>query len=103
MASAAPDLQSPRTGPRKRVLLRGTLFTPEGAFVIWIRDISATEALISCKDRLPVGCDVIFKRGTVFAAAQVELSDDTGVCVKFYRELGSQEIEAATVALPNQN
>jgi hypothetical protein len=102
MASAAPDLEASRNGPRKRVLMRGTLFTPDGAFVVWVRDVSTTGALVSCKDRLPVGCDVIFKRGEIFAAAHLAWSNDTGAGVKFYRDLSNDEIARATLPLPHQ-
>jgi hypothetical protein len=101
MASAAPETQPPRTGPRKRVLMRGTLFAPDGAHEVWVRDVSATEALVSCKDRLPVGCDVILKRGSVFAAAQLAWSNETGAGLTFYRELRDDEVLAATLPLPS--
>ena len=103
MASAARDIQPPRKGPRKRVLMRGTLFTPDGAFVIWIRDISTSGALVSCKDKLPVDRDVIFKRGSCFAAAHIAWSNETGAGVKFYRELTDQEVESAALPLPHQD
>src|SRR4051812_12044474 len=101
MASAAQDLQSPSRGPRKRVLMRGTLFTPDGAFNVWVRDVSSTTAQISCKERLPVGCDVIFKRGEIFAAAHVASANEAGASVKFYRKLSNDEIIAATLPLPS--
>jgi hypothetical protein len=103
MASAAPNIEPSRKTARKRVLVRGTLFTPDGAFVIWVRDVSSKGALISCKDRLPVGCDVIFKRGEIFAAAHVAWSNDTGAGVEFYRKLSVDEVTAATLPLPHQN
>jgi hypothetical protein len=83
--------------------MRGTLFTPDGAYEVWIRDVSTSGALISCKDRLPVGCDVILKRGGIFAAAQLAWSDDTGAGLKFYRDLSNDEVAAATLPLPHQN
>lgn len=101
MATLAEDIQPPRKGARKRVLMRGTLFTPHGAFVIWIRDISNTGALISCKDKLPLDCDVIFKRGPIFAAAYVAWSNETGAGVKFYRELSDNVVAAAALPLPH--
>jgi hypothetical protein len=69
MATLAEHIEPARKGARKRVLMRGTLFTPDGAYVVWIRDISNTGALVTCKDRLPVECDVIFKRGPIRAPA----------------------------------
>jgi hypothetical protein len=103
MASAARDLQASRKGPRKRVLMRGTLFTPDGAFVIWIRDISANGALVSSKDRLPVDSDVIFKRGTVFAAAHIAWSNETGAGVTFYRDLTNEDLASAALPLPSHD
>jgi PilZ domain-containing protein len=100
MATRADDIPPPRNGARKRVLMRGTLFTPHGAFVIWIRDISNTGALVTCKDKLPLDCDVIFKRGPIFAAAHVAWSNDTGAGVKFYRDLNDDTVAAATLPIP---
>jgi hypothetical protein len=82
--------------------MRGTLFTPDGAFVVWIRDISTTGALVSCKDRLPINCDVIFKRGTIFAAAHIAWSNETGAGVKFFRELSDGEVASAASPVPSQ-
>ena len=101
MATAAEDLQASRKGMRKRVLMRGTLFTPDGAYVIWIRDISTTGALVSCKDRLPTDCDVIFKRGPIFAAAHVAWVNDTGAGVKFFRDLSAEIVATAVLPLPH--
>ena len=97
MATVADDIQPPRTGARKRVLMRGMLFTPEGAFTIWIRDISAGGALVTCKDRLPANCDVILKRGGIFAAGHLAREKDDSMGVKFYRELSNDVLAAATV------
>ena len=101
MATAADDIQGPRRGARKRVLMRGPLFTPDGAYVIWIRDISTIGALVSCKDRLPTDCDVIFKRGPIFAAAHIAWVNDTGAGVKFYRDLSEDVIATAALPLPH--
>jgi hypothetical protein len=103
MATAADDLQPARKGSRKRVLMRGTLFTPEGAHVVWIRDISATGALVAGEDRLPQDCDVIFKRGPLFAAARIAWSNETGAGIKFYRDLADCEVASAELPLPNRD
>src|SRR5215212_8596062 len=102
MATAAKELQSARKSDRKRVLMRGTVFTPEGAFVVWLRDISSTGALIAGETRLPTDCDVIFKRGPIFAAAKVAWSNDTGAGLEFYRNLDKYEIASAELPLPNR-
>jgi hypothetical protein len=101
MATVADDIQGPRNTTRKRVLMKGTLFTPDGAYVIWIRDISATGALVTCKDRLPTGCDVIFKRGSIFAAAHIAWANDTGAGVKFYRDLSDEAVATAAQPIPH--
>lgn len=102
MATAATDLQSARKGERKRVLMRGTVYTPAGAFVVWIRDISAEGASVSGEDALPSDCDVIFKRGGLFAAARVAWSNSTGAGLKFYRDLSDCEVAAAELPLPHR-
>jgi hypothetical protein len=102
MATLAEDIQPPRKGARKRVLMRGTLFTPNGAFVVWIRDISSSGALVACKDRLPIDCDVMFKRGEIFAAAHIAWSNETGAGINFYRELSDAEVGSASNPVPAQ-
>ena len=72
------------------------------AFVVWLRDISSTGALIAGETRLPTDCDVIFKRGPIFAAAKVAWSNDTGAGLEFYRNLDKYEIASAELPLPNR-
>lgn len=103
MATAATDVDPSRNGTRKRVLIRGTLFSPLGTHVIWIRDISPSGALVSSQDRLPINCDVALKRGGMFVAGHVASSSDGGAEVKFYRDLRSTEIDSATVAAPSHH
>jgi hypothetical protein len=101
MGSAAKVDQPARAGQRKRVLMRGTVYTPEGAFIVWIRDISAKGALVAGDDPLPSGCDVIFKRGAIFAAAHIAWSNETGAGLKFYRDLADCDVASAELPLPN--
>jgi hypothetical protein len=102
MASVASDLQPAPRGARKRVLMRGTVFTPNGAAVVWIRDISPSGALVSADDPLPVNCDVIFKRGPIFAAAHIAWSNETSAGLKFYRNLAEFEVASAEQPLPHR-
>ena len=102
MATVAENVQPPRKGERRRVLMRGTVYSPEGAHVIWIRDISHDGALVSADDRLPADCDVIFKRGPIFAAGCIAWSNETGAGIKFYRHLADCEVAAASLPLPNR-
>jgi hypothetical protein len=96
------DISPSRSGARKRVLMRGTVFSPTGAHVVWIRDVSPTGALVT-GEHLPSDCDVIFKRGDVFVAAHIAWSNETGTGVKFYRNLSDDEVAAATLPLPSSN
>jgi hypothetical protein len=103
MATAAKDVQAARKGARRRVLMRGTVFGPNGAHIVWIRDISHDGALVSGDDRLPENCDVIFKRGPIFAAGHIAWANDTGAGIKFYRDLADCEVAAAALPLPNRD
>ena len=96
------DLHSARSGDRKRVLMRGTIFAPNGAHVVWIRDISNKGALVSADDPLPEDCDVIFKRGPIFAAAMVAWSKDRLAGIEFYRDLPEEHLSSASLPLPNR-
>jgi hypothetical protein len=102
MATVASDIRADRKTDRKRVLMRGTVYTPDGAFVVWIRDISSDGALVAGDHLLPSDCDVIFKRGALFAAARIAWSNETGAGVKFYRDLGDDEVAAAELPLPHR-
>jgi PilZ domain-containing protein len=103
MATAARQVDQVRKGERKRVLMRGTVYAPSGAFVVWIRDISANGALVAAERPLPSDCDVIFKRGPIFAAAHIAWSNATGAGLTFYRNLGECEIASADLPLPNRD
>jgi hypothetical protein len=94
MATAAKRVQPARKPGRKRVLMRATVYAPDGAFTVWIRDISNGEAQVTSETRLPVGCDVIVKRGPLFAAAYIARSDANGAAIEFYRDLSDDEIES---------
>src|SRR5215210_8333793 len=103
MATVAKDLQPPRKVERKRVLMRGTVYSPQGAHIVWIRDISNKGALIAADDRLPTDCDIIFKRGPIFAAGHIAWSNETGAGLKFYRDLADCDVAAAELPLPHRD
>jgi hypothetical protein len=83
------------------VLLRASLFAPRGAYTVWIRDISASGALVTSSDRLPTGCDVVLKRGEFFAAGRISASTESGAELSFYRKLDEIEIESAVQPVPS--
>ena len=93
MASAA--IKPDRAVSRSRVLMTGTLMTPEGAVAVRIRDISVVGAQIWAPSPVPSNCDAILKRGAFFAAARVLRSSETTVGLKFYRELSDEEFASA--------
>ena len=92
-----------RREQRTRVLMRGTIYAPTGAMTVWIRDISHDGALISADDPIPAPCDIIFKRGPVFAAAQVAWSKERNAGIQFYRLLRDDELQSAQLPLPHRN
>ena len=100
---APSRISTERREQRTRVLMRGTIYAPTGAATVWIRDISSDGALISVDDPLPSGCDVIFKRGPIFAAASVAWSKGRNSGVQFYRLLSDEELESAHLPLPNRS
>lgn len=84
-----------RTADHRRVLIAGLLVTPAGDRRIMIRDISPTGAHVTSREKIPLACDAILKRGPLFAAARVLSEDDGEVALQFYRELSDEEIERA--------
>jgi len=95
MARAAANAKAPPENSPKRVFMRGTLFSPVGAYVVWIREISPAGALITSNDRLPSDCDVALQRGPLFAAARIARSNDSGAEVTFYRDLKESDLASA--------
>ena len=85
---------------RRRVLMRGTVYSPDGAHIVWIRDISHDGASVAGEDRLPNNCDVIFKRGPIFAAGHIAWSNETGAGIKFYRDLADRDVASAAFRSP---
>ncbi|HVM22435.1 MAG TPA: PilZ domain-containing protein [Sphingomicrobium sp.] len=102
MATAPAEVRPARKIDRKRVLMRATVFCKDGARVVRIRDLSTEGALIIAEDRLPVGTDVIFKRGPVFAAAQVAWANSASAGLKFYRELDPSDLAPAAAPLASE-
>ena len=100
-AAAVAEIERPAPASGKRVLLRATLFTPRGAYTVWIRDISASSANVTCGDRLPPACDVILKRGEFFAAARLAGSNESGAQVIFYRALNEGDLDLALLPQPS--
>lgn len=103
MATAASSNLADRKEQRTRVLMRGVLFSPTGAAMVWIRDISRDGAHVTADDPLPADCDVILKRGPIFAAARITRSDRGGAGIEFYRHLEDDELTSARFPLPHRD
>lgn len=103
MNALAKDIPAPLPRERKRVLMRGTVYAPGGAHLIWIRDISRTGALVSSETPLDEECDVIFKRGPIFAAAHVVWVKGGSAGLQFYRPLPEEKLLLASRPVPGHD
>jgi PilZ domain len=86
-------LEPPQRAKRARVLMFGVLVTPVGTQKVTIRDISRIGAQVAGKDEIPKDCDVLLKRGSLFAAARVAWVSGNEAGIHFYRELSPGEVE----------
>lgn len=84
-----------RVAVRNRVLMSATLYTPEGAQKVRVRDLSSEGAQILTQTAVPRGCDAIFRRGAIFVAARVAWSDDLRLGLTFYRRLPASDVQLA--------
>ncbi|MFL6720677.1 MAG: PilZ domain-containing protein [Sphingomonas sp.] len=85
----------PRSADRARVLMSATVVTSTGTHKVTIRDVSRTGVQIAAKDKMPLNTDVLFKRGSLSAAAHVTWVNGGEAGLRFYRELTFEEIEGA--------
>ena len=92
MATVSRDPRLTRSDKRTKVLMIGTLLTPEGAQRVKIRDISSTGAHLCSTGLIADGCDALFKRGSLFAAARVAWTGQDEVGINFYRDLSPGEV-----------
>ena len=95
MFLAAVEPASDRQVQRSRVLMTGTLMTPEGAVSVRIRDISVAGAQVWAESPVPTNCDAILKRGSFFVAARVVRSGERSIGLEFYRQLSDAEFASA--------
>lgn len=98
MASAALKVEDDRAIPRTRVLLTGMLMTPDGAVRVRVHDISSCGAQIWAEQPISAGCDALFKRGKLFAAAKIIWSEERRAGLSFYRQLTREEFELNALA-----
>jgi len=91
--SVHSPVEPPRRGKRARVLMTGVLTTPAGQKRITIKNISRSGAQVASDETIPGDCDVLFKRGNLFAAGHVAWVAEGEAGIRFYRELSPEEIE----------
>lgn len=101
MATTLTD--TTRNNRRTRVLMTGTLLTPQCAHKVVIRDVSATGAHVSAPDAIAGNCDAILKRGSLFAAAHIAWSEGREAGIRFYRHLSDEEIDSTFHAVVLRN
>jgi hypothetical protein len=87
-------LEDERAIERRRVLLTGTLMTPEGVVQVRVRELSPAGAQIWSERPIRAGTDAVYKRGSLFAAAQVVWSDEHYAGLSFYRRIAEDELAA---------
>lgn len=91
MSIAAKTNLKPRASTRTRVIMKGIVFTPQGALHVRVRDVSSTGARVMAEVPILSDCDVIFKKGSLFVAARVAWSRNREAGLTFYRELRPQD------------
>jgi hypothetical protein len=91
-------MKPPVRTERARVLMVASLITPAGTQKVTIRNVSRTGAHVVVTGELPKGWDVLFKRGSLFAAAHVAWVRGDEAGLRFYRELSPDEVEGTLPA-----
>jgi hypothetical protein len=86
-------IELPARSKRTKVLMSCVLVTLEGAQSVKLHDISRSGAHISGSSPVRRDGDVLFKRGSLLAAARVVWVTGDEAGLRFYRELSADEIE----------
>ena len=89
------DAARSRKIDRKHVLMRATIIAPDGIQEATVRDLSACGVHVACASPLTPESDVVFKRGTIFAAARVAWVKENGAGLEFYRHLKTTDLTRA--------
>ena len=75
--------------------MTAVLFTPEGVQNVRVLDLSTRGACLLTDGQVRDGCDALFKRGELFAAAHIAWSGKATAGLVFYRELSELELDDA--------
>ena len=84
-----------RHSERKRVLMRAMIIDPNGTHQATIRNLSAAGAQLSSTKTPRADCDVLFKRGAIFAAARVVWASGKNYGIEFYRVIDAANLPPA--------
>jgi len=99
MTVEARDL---RHSERRRVLMRATIITVDGAQSARVRDLTETGAGIVSDSPLAEGSDVIFNRSNLLVAARVVWTRGTEAGLEFYRPVPIEELTGRMGPPPKQ-
>lgn len=91
-----------RRSKRRRVLMRATIISVDGAQSARVRDLAGSGAGIFCDSPLTAGSDVIFKRGNLLVASRVVWSKGNEAGLEFYRPLPIEEFTGTFAASPRE-
>jgi hypothetical protein len=81
-----------RSAKRNRVLLAARLRTSRGEIDARLRDLSQKGALVECEERLEVGEEVVFTRGSTVVPARVAWTGGKRVGLEFLRMIDESEV-----------
>ena len=88
----SPVAGGKRTAKRARVLLAAKLKTPHGEVECRLRDLSRKGALVECTTVPPVGCEVVFSRGSTVVPARVAWTGTNRVGLDFHYMIDEAEV-----------
>ena len=81
-----------RSAKRNRVLLAAKLRTSLGEVEARLRDLSQKGALVECEERLEVGEELVFTRGSTVVPARVAWTGGKRVGLEFLRMIDESEV-----------
>lgn len=81
-----------RDAKRARVLLTAKLRTAHGTVDARLRDLSRKGALVECKQRLPVGEELVFARGDTIVPARVAWAGGNRIGIEFLEQIEESEV-----------
>jgi hypothetical protein len=81
-----------RQSKRRRVLMRATIITVDGAQSARVRELTDAEAVVVSNSPLAEGSDIIFNRSNLLVAARVVWVNGIEAGLEFYRPVPIEEL-----------